>query len=272
MGRNKQTGLSYFPLDIDTFQDIKIRKLIKRQKGRAFTVYALLLCFIYKSGYYMLWDEELPFIVSEQTGFEEAYIQEVINCCLSIGLFDKDMFKEHQVLTSKGIQKRYQDICKQCRRTSEITDYNLISSEETNISSEEKPISSEEKPISSEEKPINSAESAQIKEKKSKKKETKVSSPQSPPGGGGGDYLSSSLSQKDGKPRNFEGLCQSMNRLQIPQKQQDEIMRISEFGVIGHPVWPLLRQCEDSLTKSKFDRDRIRLPGHYILSKLKEGG
>lgn len=265
MGRNKQTGLSYFPLDIDTFQDIKIRKLIKRQKGRAFTVYALLLCFIYKSGYYMLWDEELPFIVSEQTGFEEAYIQEVINCCLSLGLFDKDMFKKHQVLTSKGIQKRYQDICKQCRRTSLITDYNLISSEEKHISSEEIGISSEENPI-------NSEKSTQRKEKKSKEKETKVSSPQSPPGGGGGDYLSSSLSQKDGKPRNFEGLCQSMNRLQIPQKQQDEIMKISDFGVIGHPVWPLLRQCEDSLTKSKFDRDRIRLPGHYILSKLKEGG
>ena len=29
MGRNRKTGLDYFPFDVDTFQDIKIRKLIK---------------------------------------------------------------------------------------------------------------------------------------------------------------------------------------------------------------------------------------------------
>ena len=29
MGRNRKMGLDYFPFDIDTFQDIRIRKLIK---------------------------------------------------------------------------------------------------------------------------------------------------------------------------------------------------------------------------------------------------
>ena len=87
MGRNKKIGLDYFPFDIDFFQDLRIRKLIKYQGGKAVTVYALLLCNIYKQGYYMRWDEELPFFVSEQTGFEEAYIREVIKCCLVIGLF-----------------------------------------------------------------------------------------------------------------------------------------------------------------------------------------
>ena len=77
MGRNKKNGLDYFPFDIDLFQDIRIRKLIKYQSGKAVTVYALLLCIIYKDGYYMKWDKELPFIISEQTGFEEAYILEV---------------------------------------------------------------------------------------------------------------------------------------------------------------------------------------------------
>lgn len=107
MGRNRKTGLDYFPFDIDTFQDIKIRKLIKYQSGKAVTVYALLLCLIYKSGYYMRWDEELPFIISEQTGFEEAYISEVIKSCLTLGLFSKELFDTEQVLTSKGIQRRW---------------------------------------------------------------------------------------------------------------------------------------------------------------------
>ena len=107
MGRNKKTGLDYFPFDVDTFQDIKIRKLIKYQGGKAITVYALLLCLIYKGGYYMRWDEELPFIISEQTGFEEAYILEVIKSCVALGLFSKEMFDVKHVLTPKGIQRRW---------------------------------------------------------------------------------------------------------------------------------------------------------------------
>ena len=115
MGRNRK-GLSYFPFDIDFFQDLKIRKLIRCQGGKAVTVYALLLCFIYKSGYYIWWDEELPFIISEQTGFEEAYILEVIRSCMTLGLLSKELYDNERIITSKGIQKRYQSICKLLKR------------------------------------------------------------------------------------------------------------------------------------------------------------
>ena len=157
MGRNKKNGLDYFPFDIDLFQDIRIRKLIKYQSGKAVTVYTLLLCIIYKDGYYMRWDKELPFIISEQTGFEEAYILEVINSCLKLGLFHNELYVSDGILTSKGIQERYKKICDLCRRNSEISEFSLISSEE--------------KIISSEEKPINSAQSTQSKSKVKKKKE-----------------------------------------------------------------------------------------------------
>ena len=90
MARTFKKGLDYFPLDIDIFNDLKIRKLIKYQGGKAITVYALLLCNIYKSGYYMKWDKELPFICSELTGFEEAYISEVIKNLPDTGLFSKN--------------------------------------------------------------------------------------------------------------------------------------------------------------------------------------
>lgn len=167
MGRQKKIGLDYFPFDIDFFQDLKIRKLIKYQGGKAIVVYALLLCNIYKQGYYMRWDEELPFIVSEQTGFEEAYIREVIKCCLVIGLFSKELYESYKILTSKGIQERYQKINELCRRNGNILEFNIISSEE-------KPISSEEKPVYSEEKPISSAKSAQSKVNKNKKEKSTI--------------------------------------------------------------------------------------------------
>ena len=159
MGRNKKIGLDYFPFDIDFFQDLRIRKLIKYQGGKAVTVYALLLCNIYKQGYYMRWDEELPFFVSEQTGFEEAYIREVIKCCLVIGLFSKELYDSEKILTSKGIQERYQKICDLCRRNNEIHEYNIISSEDIAFSSEEMMISS--------------SKSTQSKVKKSKVKKSK---------------------------------------------------------------------------------------------------
>lgn len=165
MGRNRKIGLDYFPMDVDFFQDIRIRKLIKYQGGKAVTVYALLLCIIYKQGYYMRWDEELPFIVSEQTGFEEAYIQEVFKCCMVVGLFSKELYDSDKVITSKGIQERYKIICDQLRRVCQFDEFGLISSEEISISSEENGISSEEKGISSAEMPINSAKSTQKKGK-----------------------------------------------------------------------------------------------------------
>ena len=126
MGRNRKQGLDFFPFDVDFFTDIKVRKLIKYQGGKAVTVYLSLLCIIYKEGYYMSWDKELPFIISEQTGFDEAYIQQVIECCLKLGLVDEKLYKSDHVVTSRGIQERYQRICARERRLSTITDYSLI--------------------------------------------------------------------------------------------------------------------------------------------------
>lgn len=110
----------------------------------------------------------------------------------------------------------------------------------------------------------------QNKPKESKEKDDKSSSPLSPQGEGGGDYLSSNLSRRDGIPRNLEGLCFELTRLGISQSEQDRIVKLSNFGQIGHPVWSLVRQCADSIGKSSFDKSRIKLPGRYIISKLTE--
>ena len=137
MARTTKKGLEYFPMDIDIFSNIKIRKLIKYQGGKAVSVYTLLLCNIYKSGYYMKWDNELPFICSELTGFEEAYISEVVKTCLNLGLFSKELFDAEKVLTSKSIQERYERICMQCRRVGKIDDYCLLTSQEPKHSNKE---------------------------------------------------------------------------------------------------------------------------------------
>ena len=153
MGRARKIGLDYFAFDIDFFDDIRTRKLIKHQGAKAISVYTLLLCTIYKSGYYIKWDDELSLMFSDKTGYDEAYIGEVIRCCVNVGLLDKEMF-DKGVLTSEWIQERYSKISRTTKRICAMDEYCLISSEEKPISSEEKPKSQskEKKKVSKENK------------------------------------------------------------------------------------------------------------------------
>lgn len=177
MSRPIKIGFDYFPFDVDFFSDIRIRKLTKSQGGKAVTVYALLLCLIYKNGYYIRWDKELPFIISEQTGYEEVYIREVIKYCRTIGLFSDEVFLSDNILTSKGIQKRYLQMCASAKRKGDVTDYCLIdelfSSSKTGVSSEETRVNSEETGINSEETRVFPGKSTQRKVKERKEYSSK---------------------------------------------------------------------------------------------------
>ena len=170
MGRKAKKGLNYFPLDVDFFQDIKVRRLIKKHGGKAASVYIFLLCTIYKEGYYVEWNQDLTFIISVQLECEESYVQDVLKSCVSLGLFDKCLFNAEKVYTSAGIQERYARICRDARRRVDVGAYWVISSVEM-------PISSAEMPISSAEMPISSAKSTQRKEKVMSNAITKETSP-----------------------------------------------------------------------------------------------
>ena len=66
----------------------------------------------------------------------------------------------------------------------------------------------------------------------------------------------------DGRRRNYAGLLQAMAAKRIPAGQQSQIVMLSDYGLIGHPVWELLRQIDDSGGK-------IKQPGTFILARLK---
>ena len=147
MARQIHTGLDYFPFEKGFFSDIKVRKLIKYQGGRAALVYIDLLCRIYGDrGYYIMWDSELPFIISDDlgSGYDEGYVFEVIKTCVTIGLFDEGLFQAG-VLSSVAIQSRYKKACETSKRKATIGLYNLL---EPPIFSTEIPVeSTEEMPI-----------------------------------------------------------------------------------------------------------------------------
>ena len=92
MARPTKAILEYFPMDIGFFQDVKVRKLIRYQGGKAISVYAFLLCTIYRDGYYTEWSSDLAFLVSEATHYDECFVNEAIKCCVRVGLFNADFF------------------------------------------------------------------------------------------------------------------------------------------------------------------------------------
>ena len=181
MGRKIKRGLDYYPVDVDIASDIKMRKLLKRCGGQAYTVYAFLLCLIYKNGYYIELDEDLPFILSEQTGYSEEYIGQVIDCCLDIDLFNKTLYASDKVITSRAIQERYTLIRRLTNVKNPIDEFSLISCQETSSQSAFLPIYSEN--------------SAQRKENKSKVKENNLPQDAHTRGGGNIKNLYQELSK-----------------------------------------------------------------------------
>ncbi len=184
MGRQIHTGLDYFPFEKGFFNDIKVRKLIKYQGGRAALVYIDLLCRIYGDrGYYILWDEELPFIISDDlgSGYDEGYVLEVIKTCVTIGLFDECLFQSG-VISSAAIQSRYKKACETSKRKATIGLYNLLAPPVIPFdNAEEIRIPSEEIWIPSEEMLNNSEEMQQRKGKKIKENTPPISDEIAPP-------------------------------------------------------------------------------------------
>lgn len=133
MARPTKATLEYFPMDIGFFQDIKVRKLIRFQGGKAVTVYAALLCIIYRDGYYTRWDEDMAFVISEITNYEQSFIQEAVKCCVKVGLFNSDLYNSESILTSKGIQERYKHINNLCKKNISIDEYSCVEEKQAEI-------------------------------------------------------------------------------------------------------------------------------------------
>lgn len=133
MARPKKSGLSYFPLDTDFFEDNKIRILKARYGNDGMILYIYLLCGIYKEGYYMKVDDDFEYILSDDLGMDQNKAKQVLNFLLSRSLFDNTLFQSDKVLTSAGIQRRFQLAIKERARKNPITvgRYWILSKEDT---------------------------------------------------------------------------------------------------------------------------------------------
>lgn len=136
---NNKTGFNYFNVDTDRFQDIKIKRLKKDFGCNGFAVYEYILNEIYRvKGCFLEWDENTAFDVADYWGLKETQVNEIVNYCCSVGLFNKALLTSGRVLTSLSIQSRYVEMSIRAKRNViDIPEKYKILPEETNIIPEE---------------------------------------------------------------------------------------------------------------------------------------
>lgn len=108
MPRPQKDGIDYFPLDVNFFSDPKIKILKARYGVDGVMIFIYLLCEIYRAGYYIRLDEDRVFLISDDLGMSAEKVKQVLNFLLERSLFDDILFQSDKVLTSAGIQRRFQ--------------------------------------------------------------------------------------------------------------------------------------------------------------------
>jgi hypothetical protein len=123
MARPNKQGVDYFPLDVhldDKFKFIEIK-----YKLEGFAILIKLMQKIYSCGYWYKWTEDEALLFSDELRTDFDLVQKVVNECLERDVFNKDMYEEYDILTSKGIQKRYKEIVRR-RKDVEVTEEYLL--------------------------------------------------------------------------------------------------------------------------------------------------
>ena len=112
--------MHYFSFDTDFFYaDKRIKRLHSRYGNNGLILYIYLLTEIYRNGYYIRWDEDL---IDDAMGLNltEGFIKQVMTFFIDRGLIVKIEIKTPNnpdtIITSPGIQKRYQEAAKSLRR------------------------------------------------------------------------------------------------------------------------------------------------------------
>lgn len=107
MARPIKIGLDYFSVHIDFFTDIKIKKMITKLGNESVSVYLYLLTLIYQNSYFIQIDEDTIFIISNDLRLNEVDIEKHIKTFTELGIFNKSLYDNFQVLTNEDCQIQY---------------------------------------------------------------------------------------------------------------------------------------------------------------------
>ena len=124
MARPTKQGLDYFPLDVNLDSKFKFIEIKFGLKG--FAIVIKIFQKIYSSCYWYKFDEDEILLFAHEINVDINEVNAIINESIERDIFDKNLYETHQILTSKGIQKRYQEIVKRRKDVEVIEEYLLI--------------------------------------------------------------------------------------------------------------------------------------------------
>lgn len=177
MSRTQVQGIEFFPLDVDFFSDKKIKILKARYGADGITVFLYVLCQIYREGYYTKVDDDFKFMISEDLNMSPDKVEQIMLFLFERSMFNEQLLKSDDVITSAGIQERWQKAvaARAAKTPIEVSDYWLLKESETRpfIKVTHFQNCSEKNEDNSKKKDLNSENYKQSKVKESKGKESK---------------------------------------------------------------------------------------------------
>ena len=212
MARPIKKGLDYFPLDVNFFSNKKIKVLKSRFGADGVVIYLYILCEAYKeNGYYAKNDDDFVDVVADDLNMSGEKVGQVINFLCGRSLLDSKLFVSDKVLTSHGIQTRFQSAIKSraAKVATEVKEkYWVLSKNETlpYVKVTQNPNYSENNPSYSEKNPHYSEKNSikESKEKESKINKSKEDKSKSARKNGGYDEILSVVDDEDLKNLYYE--------------------------------------------------------------------
>ena len=283
------TGLDFFYVEVDFFDSDTMVILETKYGSRAALLAIKLLSKIYGGNYFYRWGEDELILFTHKLGadYTMEYVKEVVEALVSRGFFDKDCYEKYRVLTSAAIQMHYFEASQRRKCVEVEKDYLLIdikkykniymkgeppgpgkpdvpasvpvsADTDVNIPSENAGISPAQLGLEAE----NAYISGQMKrnEIEMKSSSSKSSSAGTPGGAMTEEEILSSVPQ-DGVERNTNGLVEALVALHIPATERSRLIRMGNWGAIGHPIWKAIYEINNS-------GGRINQPAKFIISRL----
>lgn len=108
MARPRKTSLTYFPFDVDFFDDERVVCIAGEFGLKGEITLVKLLCAVYRKGYFLEWNEMVKFkLLKDLPGISAELLDQIIERLVKWGFFDENLFNSAHILTSGSIQQTY---------------------------------------------------------------------------------------------------------------------------------------------------------------------
>ncbi|MCH4008119.1 Lin1244/Lin1753 domain-containing protein [Companilactobacillus sp.] len=134
MARPIKNGMDYFPMDVDFPTNEKVEAIMGEFGSEGVVALLYLLTAIYRNGYFLKWDKLSQMqLVNRIDGMTIEKMDQLIERLISYDTFSKEVFDDHNVLTSSRVQQTFLEATKRRKEQQKLrflvnADNNLVSS------------------------------------------------------------------------------------------------------------------------------------------------